>query len=94
MVGRLASGARALQDLDNVVVITPARDPKRRHSATAGIHRLVHVGTRLDQQPHDLEVTLLASDIQRRRTVVTARLVHVGTGGLSQYTRCTASNWG
>ena len=30
---------------------------------------LVLVGTRLDEQPHDLEVTFLASDAQRRITM-------------------------
>ena len=64
MVDRLAGGARALQHLDNVVVVTLARDIQRRLTT---IHRLVLVGTRLDQQSHDLEVTEMTSDKQRRQ---------------------------
>ena len=45
MVDRLASGARALQHLDNLVVMTPARDLQRR---TTIIVHLVLVGTRVD----------------------------------------------
>ena len=41
----LAGGARALQHLDNLVVMTPARDLQRR---TTIIVHLVLVGTRVD----------------------------------------------
>ena len=37
MVGRLAGGARALQHLDNVVVMTPARNLQRRHTMVVGV---------------------------------------------------------
>ncbi len=79
MVDRLASGARALQHLDNLVVMTPARDLQRRHtSITTSKWCLILVGTRVDQQSHDLEVTFLASDGQRRHTSI-VRLVLVGS---------------
>ena len=71
MVDRLAGGARALQHLDNVVVMTLARDLHWRLTMVVGLGL---VGTRLDQQSHDLEVTFLASDIQRRITILPFRL--------------------
>jgi hypothetical protein len=76
MVNKLASGARALQHLDNVVVMNLARDLQRRLTI---IVLLVLVGARLGQQSHDLEVTILASHEHRRHTVSIARLVLVGT---------------
>ena len=72
MVDRLAGGARASQHLDNVVVMTPARAFQWPPNI------VVQVGTSVDQQSHDLIVTFLASDRQRR-VITFVPFVYVGT---------------